>query len=188
MQRLRAIEQDWSTINDMRQDFESTKAKLKTLMHRELVPQTETMPSTSRAPHVDRTVHAYNPTCAAVGNPQAYTQHHQPGVADSGLSIDTDELEGSRRVNDGHRMAGTVSEECSKPYSQWHRYEQRLRAREAEAEAAELRSEVRYTSTGSPADAFFQCCDVGAQLKSCFIAFHTFEQPKVTLNLEAERQ
>ena len=69
--------------------------------------------------------------------------------------MDTDELEGSTRVHDGHRMAGTVAEECSRPYSQWHRYEQRLRAREAEAEAAELRSEVRYTSTGSPADTLY---------------------------------
>lgn len=147
MQRLQAIEQDWSTINGMRQDFESTKAKLKTLMHRELTPQTHSLPPAPRAPRAtpgDHASHTYSPRCDPMDNAAQYAQQQKAQMhgANTELDMAADMAQSCRGMDGVSQTAGTVAVECSKPYSQWHRYEQRLQAREAEAEAAELRSEV----------------------------------------------
>jgi hypothetical protein len=133
MQRLRAIERDWSTINDMRQDFESTKAKLKCLMHRELGPKASSHTCSPRCTHVDR-------------SPPALTAMPRAQSMDvpSGLCSGSGATRAVHQNASGHQSAPwMVASECSKPDSQWRHYEQRLRAREAEAEAAELRAEVR---------------------------------------------
>lgn len=147
MQRLRAIEQDWSTINDMRQDFESTKAKLKTLMHRELVPETQPLPITTRRPHAmrgDVVDPSFTAHCDPAQNSTSYQQHRSVNSTDAALENASDMVQDNRRVCDVTQTAGIVAAEFSKPHSQWHRYEERLRAREAEAEATELRAEVSY--------------------------------------------
>ena len=155
MQRLRAIEEDWSTINDMRQDFESTKAKLKTLMHRELAPQIPSMACPSNLGHAD---HACIPRDTA-GHPQAHRQQQWSQLAHAELRMGADLAPSSRRGDDVNQAAGAVAVECPKPYSQLHRYEQRLKAREAEAEAAELRSEVLHPSASSSLQLFL-CCRI----------------------------
>lgn len=138
MQRLRAIEEDWSTINDMRQDFESTKAKLRNLMHRELIPHSQSLPPPNRLHQsvtygADCSPHHHPEECTSSNSRKMPCERHGGDVAP--------DMEPCYQ-NMGAGAAGAVADECAKPYSKWHRYEQRLRAREAEAEAAELRAEV----------------------------------------------
>jgi hypothetical protein len=116
MQRLRAIEQDWSTINDMRQDFESTKAKLRNLMHRELAPQSKSLPRSSRVTPEDHASHAYSPSCDKISAAQMYTQQHQPQIHGTDVALDkaADVGQDCRGMRDGSQAAGSAADECSK--------------------------------------------------------------------------
>jgi hypothetical protein len=168
MQRLRAIEQDWSTINDMRHDFESTKAKLRTLMHRELTPQSHSLPASSRVISEDLATDAYSPRCDTYGTATMYTPQHRLNLqaVDAALDRASGEVQNCRGMRDMSLASGSIADACSKPYSQWHKYEQHLRAREAETEAAELRSEVLFLSR-RPLLLVLPCCKV-----DCVISLH----------------